>query len=651
MGKIILPFFLVLALLGIFLLSDSFSDNSLHFFGIAGEREQTIGFQYPVEIVQVFGVDGKEVEQGAPMLEVKRQDLDTNRTALDQEIRRYELQKQETNDAITSQLVSLKAKKQAVSADMAYQINVLELRLKNNASMMESLNAGNPGKNIVSTNTGLSNLKRKHHFLVQAIQAEIDHLEEQLNSSIRPIDAQLSELHHRKDELKQQNISLKVNALFNGRIGSVNFKVGELVPPYQPIMSVHSRVPRYVKGYIHENILNNVKVGQSVSVRSLAFNKDEKSLNSTVESMGNRIVEYPERLKKNPQIPAWGREVVIRLNDSNNSLLFGEKVEVLLNKPEQHTQRPHMMSMANASIENTANTKLARPITSNTKVIKANEIEASGILWQANQSHFLLISDEQYQDQSPVFIMDDRGIVSARLGMQQQSIDDLESISSDGNYTYILSSLSHTKKGKLKAKRKKLMRFKYLNNQMIEHQAIDLYRILKQIRDKQPQTKLSSFLEQAIDNHSMNIESHFVRNNQLYLGFKSPFENSNKTLIIRVNNLAALFNGSSPSAEIWKTINLLDPETGEPMQLSDMLLVDKYLFLLSISRSSAKKSVLWHYFSDKELLKKIKQFPGLKAEGITYQTEKSLFTVVFDEGKKTASKYLSFPFSVSAHNP
>jgi len=309
-----------------------------------------------------------------------------------------------------------------------------------------------------------------------------------------------------------------------------------------------------------------------------------------------------------------------------------------------------MISTANASIDNTVYTELARPITSNTKVIKTNEIEASGILWQANQSHFLLISDEKYQDQSAVFIMDDRGTVTARLGMQQQSIDDLESISSDGNYTYILSSLSHTKKGKLKAKRKKLMRFKYLNNQIIEHQAIDLYRILKKIKDKQPQKRLTLFLEQAINNHSLDIESHFVKNNQLYLGFKSPFENSNKTLIIRVNNLSALFNGSDPSAEIWKTISLSDSETGEPMQLSDMLLVNNNLFLLSISRSPTKKSVLSHYLVDKDVLEEIRQFSGLKAEGIAYQAEKSIFTVVFDEGNKTVSKYVSFPFSISTHN-
>ena len=65
MQKLLLPICWVTALVGIFILSSSFSDKSVHFFGIAGEREQTINFQYPVEVVQSFVVEGKVVEQGS----------------------------------------------------------------------------------------------------------------------------------------------------------------------------------------------------------------------------------------------------------------------------------------------------------------------------------------------------------------------------------------------------------------------------------------------------------------------------------------------------------------------------------------------------------------------------------------------------------
>jgi len=49
--------------------------------------------------------------------------------------------------------------------------------------------------------------------------------------------------------------------------------------------------------------------------------------------MGSRIVEYPERLKKTPQVSAWGREVIIRISP-DRSLLMGEKVEIAMEQPK-----------------------------------------------------------------------------------------------------------------------------------------------------------------------------------------------------------------------------------------------------------------------------------------------------------------------------
>jgi hypothetical protein len=108
-----------------------------------------------------------------------------------------------------------------------------------------------------------------------------------------------------------------------------------------------------------------------------------------------------------------------------------------------------------------------------------------------------------------------------------------------------------------------------------------------------------------------------------------------------------MFEGKIPQADIWQSIALLDPETGEPMLLSDMTMKEGQLFLLSVSRSSVKKSVLWHYHFEDKTVENIKQFHDLKAEGISYRPEKSMFTVVFDEGKKTRSKYMTFFYSIN----
>lgn len=642
MQKLLLPTFWVIALIGIFILSDSFSDKSQHFFGIAGEREQTISFQYPVEVVRVFGHVGTEIEQGAPILEVRRQQLNTELATIGLEIRQHELQKQETNNTINSQVTGLSAKKQAIIADMDRQIHTLEFRLQINANVLNSMTENQVKPIVINNNTELADLKKKRKYLIAGVQAEIDHLTEQLHSSSRPIDAQIKELYHQQHDLQRQDVGLKVTAVFDGRIGNVNFKTGELVPPYQPIISMQSKIPRYVKGYIHENILNDVKISQTVWIKSIAQQQAAPTIMGVVESLGKRIIEYPERLKKNPTIPAWGREVVVRLNNLQHPLLFGEKVKVLLKQPQSALQIPLGVKSANATVNIPS---VVLPITTNNSAVKLNTIEASGLVWNSQAGHYLLVSDEQHQGKPGVFIMQDEGDITARLKMRKNlNIDDLESISLDGDYVYILSSSSYSANGNLKSKRKKLVRFQYQDQQVLKQQEVDLYAILKGIRDRQLSVDLTTFLDQAIAEQTLDIESHFVENNTLYIGFKAPNIGSDNTLIIKINNVDTLFSSAMPHAEIWQTFKLLNPETGEPMRLSDMIHINDHLILLSTSPSVVKNSVLWRYQLDSGKLTKIRQFHNLQAEGLTYNPEKSLLTVVFDEGGHLISKYINLFF-------
>ncbi len=280
--------------------------------------------------------------------------------------------------------------------------------------------------------------------------------------------------------------------------------------------------------------------------------------------------------------------------------------------------------------------------------IQAKNIEASGIVWNPDNSHYLIVSDEIFKKQSNVFVMDEEGLISANLQLQDnETIDDVESISLDNSYIYILSSLSHNEQGNLKASRKKFIRFKYLNQQIVEQQDIDLYEILKTVKDTNADQTLVDFLNKGFKNNSLDIESHFVRNNTLFLGFKSPSAGNGSSMIIKINDVEALFSGILPQLEIVKIIRLFDPETDKSMQLSDIMEVNGQLFMLSVSRSGAQKSILWHFQPTENTLEVIQEFSGLQAEGLTYNPEFSLITVVFDEGKST-SKYMFVPIHAAS---
>ncbi len=130
------------------------------------------------------------------------------------------------------------------------------------------------------------------------------------------LEEELSLLHaEKKDLLKHSPIT--------GVIGSVNFKEGEKVSPFDPILTVHSRSPAYVEGYIHENVYSRISVKDKVRVVSMA-NKSAATIGEVV-GVGARIVEYPLRLRKRPDIQMWGREVQILIPPENRFLL-GEKL-------------------------------------------------------------------------------------------------------------------------------------------------------------------------------------------------------------------------------------------------------------------------------------------------------------------------------------
>lgn len=336
MRKLLWPFFWLLALLGLIKLGAAFQSSSDHFFGIVENQEQIIRFQYPVEIIQTWTQPGKQVQQGEPLLTVKRQSLASSQSILNEQIKQVELKKQEAERALISQIENLKAKKKALFADMDYQIHILELRTQQNNALLNSISERSvtPTTEPLPEVIELIDLKRKRLFSAQAIQVEIDHLSAQINTRKHPIDAEISALQENKTELQRQDTELNVSAQFAGQIGAVNYKAGELVAAFEPIISLHSLMPRDIKGYIHESISNNVKVGQTVWLTS--FNPEHKSqfLTGIVESLGNRIVEYPNRLQVNQSVGAWGREVVVQLNEQHQ-LLFGEKVEIFLTQPDR----------------------------------------------------------------------------------------------------------------------------------------------------------------------------------------------------------------------------------------------------------------------------------------------------------------------------
>ncbi len=325
------------ALGGMIAISLHYAGESTQFFGIADDQEQTIRFKAPVEIVNFGFVSGQKVAAGDLIVEVRRLDLEAELQIIQERIQALKFGNREARASMQSEIVQLQADLQATTTELDSEIRRLRARQSATRSFLGGMgrddNASAKGPSPLQQE--IASLQVRKRALQRSTSAKIGDLNSRLATPERPVDAQIAELLKQQQNLERQKTALSVHAKIDGRVGSVLFKVGGTVPPYEPVVTVHGSKPTFIKGYIHENVLNGVTLEQSVWVRSANSTHAVAWHVGVVESLGSRIVEFPVRLKVNPLAQAWGREVVIRLQD-DHALLLGEKVSVQLEQPIQY---------------------------------------------------------------------------------------------------------------------------------------------------------------------------------------------------------------------------------------------------------------------------------------------------------------------------
>ena len=325
----------ILVLIGLFFLQSQFKSESTFFLGITHDTGQAISFEYPVVIVDISVTDGQKVDQGKTLLKVRRRNLDSKQAILSEKIIELDFRNKSSKATLLAEVKSLQARKAAEQADLDVQIQKLKAQYRTNQKLLSDITGS---KNIINTRDNplfeqIAALKKQRRHVGRSLQAQIDSLRSQLKSNKRPIYAQMNELKQRRSELNRQVTELVVDADFAGQVGKVMYKAGETVDAFNSILTLHPMYPELIKGYINENVYNKVRAGDDVWVTSVALNGAATPYKGIVENVGNRIVEYPQRLKKSMMVPAWGREVLIRV-EVGNDFLLGEKVNVGLQPPK-----------------------------------------------------------------------------------------------------------------------------------------------------------------------------------------------------------------------------------------------------------------------------------------------------------------------------
>ena len=640
----------LLAIVGVGLLIGNMQGSATQFHGIASSQQQAISFQYPVEIVEVPVVEGQPVAADARLLQVRRYDLDAELAVIDEKIGEIQARRAATRRASSAEIGNLRAERRLQLEKINTQVHSLQTRYRLNQALVKSISsdsAAGAAEPESPLRARIDGLRAEHKQLAAFYQAKIGSIEKELAQDLGPAQAQIAELEEQKHELQRQAEALVVNAPFAGRVGGIMFKPGEQVDAFSPILSIHGASTRHIKGYIHEAVFNDVRVGQIVWIKPPAAISDNELISGIVESLGSRIVEYPDRLKRNPLVSAWGREAIIRVQ-RQNKLLLGEKVVVLLQRPEPILDNllacleayvPISQVRAWAGYEGAIAVQPPRFIDVRIDGLEPAQLEASGISWNPATSSYLLVSDEQ----PALFELSAVGDIVKRHELKPfAAVDDLESVSQDGGYVYLAASLSLNSKNKLKRKRRQLMRLRLVETGIESADTLDLYRLLQDLRDSaQTDAGLGVFLNAALDHGRLDIEAHAVVDNRLFLGFKAPLDADGNTVILKLENVAGLFAGEPARAAIWQRLNLRHGFSSAVSRLSDFSFSGDVLYLLSVNQEDDRlSSYLWRFDLASRALSLVREFPGLRAEGLSVDAAGQDATIVFDGDGKLPSQFV-----------
>jgi len=457
-----------------------------------------------------------------------------------------------------------------------------------------------------------------------------------------PMQSELNDLIKEKDYLEKKKRDLYVFSPADGVVGTINFKTGEKADGFATLLTLSNNSPTFVTGFINESLDVNLVEGQVVKVRSAT--RTNVVTTAVVKNVGRRTIEMPLRLLKFQNMIAYGREVTLELSELNQ-LLIGEKVAVDPSKPFLS-----FMALANASkndlgLFETSNQFSLKKMMIPSATYEQSKIEPSGAIWLADLNKYLVISDDTDEMHSPyLFLMNrDGSLDNGALKINNlKEIMDIESITQDDQFIYLLSSQSRNSSGDIKKNRSLIVKVKRVGLELTAVSSFELRPLLLAAMAKSEQKELQNLAAtiqaSTVKNGDLDIEGMTINGNDILLALKSPHAESNESYILRLINKEYIFTHKyfhPQQVSLEAKLNFEDKtETAEnnKMGLSD-LVFSNGTYYISTTCKKANCSALWKTNKlASNNLKLLKTFPVNQLEGIALGLKNEILGV-FDEGK------------------
>ncbi len=352
-----LSIFLIILSLVIFNLK--YGNETFVFFGFAKNKETEIRLEHPVVVNKIYVTSGKKVTKGALLLKVTRSELKLEKSDIKHEIARLESEYQIWKTGLETMKSKLKAEKRAITNDINSQIRQFESGIEINKNLIKDLKSIRPAmdeEGLSPNKIKIAGLKEELKLHLNSLNSEIYRLRKEIKAPKNPLKIQIAQLKEELEFNHQETEQLSIYAPSDGVVGSIFCKVGEQFSSFSNLITFYEENPNVIKGYVLETLMLHVKEGDSIWVNSAV--NSLSTCRGKVIGLGSRVVEIPERLRKNPDFKTYGREIVIAI-PLTNSFLQNEKVVLKITTKNNQTVNALLQVFNNSSEKPSLLTKSA----------------------------------------------------------------------------------------------------------------------------------------------------------------------------------------------------------------------------------------------------------------------------------------------------
>lgn len=459
------------------------------------------------------------------------------------------------------------------------------------------------------------------------------HVEIQVGPLRRKLDQAQAEL----SGLRAKRAALVLRAPADGRVAEVKLQAGGIADASSPVVTLIGDGGGRVVACITEEQALNVHVGDPATLH--ARQVGAKWMKGHVVGLGPLVDRLPSRCRPNVRERAWGRDVVLLVDDAVD-FLPGQALDVRLERDSDVVGAKAAAPRPQPGV--------VREIQVPGALAARSRIEPSGLVWVPRLARYALVSDDTGQKGSNeatpwLFTMDTKGkldrVPLAIVGLEE--LKDMEALArGNGEVLYALSSQSHSKKGKRPKAREQFIRLAPEGSGYRANGVVHLASLLEGL----PQAQREAL--GVTDTSQLDIEGLTGHEGGLLIGVKYPLNAKGEAMIWRLDRPDRLFDTGrleDSNLELWATVSMTVQADGAsvPAGISELLALPDGALLVAATVATGdpkeESSSLWWAgtASPGQLnVTRVREFEGLKAEGLALSPTPGRLVVTFDTGAK-----------------